>query len=200
MVTVDAHALRKRAPADRIKEIAVMKKLIADELAAAETNAAKQQQLLDQLEKEALREFETTERVRVPVAREVEVERLFKREKKLEEQIEDAPRMTQRQDVSYTPRETVNAVYAFTQHHGYEHIASIRDKVAAGEMLTNHEQQTLKRYDQLVHEFERVASKIQDERARDLMSRTEKAIHQIESYKSRKLGDDEPERQQRQEF
>ncbi|HSU72393.1 MAG TPA: hypothetical protein VLJ21_00915 [Candidatus Binatia bacterium] len=197
MVTVDAHALKKRAPADRIDEIQVLRKALTDELKKVEAHTQKQEQLLDELEKEARRELATTDRIRVPEAREVEVERLFKR-KKLEEELEDAPRLPQ-QRVEYTTRDALQAVYSFREHHGYEHIASIRDKVAAGETLSSLEQQTLRRYDQLVHEFERVSSSIRDERAKDLMNRTEKAIHQIESYKTRKMND-EDEKKQRQEF
>jgi|GEM_PF-4268679 len=195
MPAIDAQALRKKTPRDRMKDIQALRKQLADEQKSFEENARKQHALLDQLEKEARQELTTVEAVKVPEVREIPVERIF-RKSKLEETVEEAPRVRQERD--YHPPDPVKAVYSFREQHGYERLASIRDKVAAGETLTPTEQQTVMRYDKLVHEFERVSSKIQDEKARAAMTRAERAIHQIEAYKTRKHDDDEP--QKRQDF
>jgi hypothetical protein len=203
MVTIDIQALRAASPDERLDQIRALRKRVSDELKHAEQAAQKATSSLDALERETNRELEALERVRVPESRPVEVERLFRRPKKaetLETAVENAPRTETREHArDYVRHDIVAAVYEFREHHGYDRIANLRDKVATGEQLTRAETESLQRYGELVHEFEKAAPYIRDERAKDLMTRTEKAIHQIEAYKTRKL-DDEDRPKQRQEF
>lgn len=195
MPSIDVAGLRKLAPNERLDQVRVLRKLVEDALKAAEAKTQKELELLASIERETTRELEALDRVKVPEAKKVDVERLFK-PKKLEETVAtEAPvRHEERRPIgAYAQPELLRAAYRFTEGRGYERIAGIRDKLAAGDALTPGETKTLEDYSDFINTVSKVRTYIHDKDAAEQITRAEKAIHQIETYKTRKL-EDEPER------
>ncbi|MBI4144689.1 hypothetical protein HY493_00590 [Candidatus Woesearchaeota archaeon] len=196
MPSIDVSNLRRLAPNERLDQVRILRKLVEDGLKAAEAKVQKELELLASIERETTRELEALDRIKVPETKKVDVERLFHRPKKLEETLDEAPRQVPAENRpigEYAQPELLRAAYRFTEGRGYERLAGIRDKLAAGDELTPGETKTLEDYSDFINSVSKVRTYIHDKDATDQITRAEKAIHQIETYKTRKL-EDEPER------
>ena len=204
MVSVDVQSLRRLAPRERIEQVQVLRELVERELEQAEAAAKNSKELLDTIEKDANREAETLERVAVPQSQKINVGRLFRR-KRLEETVRESPETQNAQSVQraqsknadYSVRELLKVAYTISEG-TLERLASLRNKIATGERLPSEDYRVVERYDELARSFERILPYIDDDETRELVTQTQKAVHEIEKYKTRKLVG-EPERR-KEEF
>ncbi|MEK6849857.1 MAG: hypothetical protein AABY01_04805 [Nanoarchaeota archaeon] len=188
MVPIDAEQLKQESPSERIKAITALRAKIAERLASWQEQTETDLQTLATLEQDAQRELATITRIEVPKTREIKVEEIGKK-KTLEETVAPAKTTTDHANL-------LQHAYDFAHKHAYDKIADIRDKFATGETLTPAEERTAQYFGELLQSFHKVSSYIRDEQTKETLTRSEKAIQQMQN----KHDTDAEEPTKRQEF
>jgi hypothetical protein len=173
MISIDVESLRKKAPSERLDAIQDFRRQIDQALTHANQQAKERIATLNTLEEEANRELAIITRVEIPKDKEVNVKKLFK-PKNLEQELESVPSQ---------PKEELLRVAYDVGPRAYERIAGLRDKVASGQELTAPEQQAVQQYGDLMQTLHLVKREVKDEDARDVLTRSERALKQIQRYK-----------------
>ncbi len=171
MIAIDVDGLRKKSPQERLEAIQDFRKRIDEALAQSHRQAQERIATLNTLEEEANRELAIITRVEIPKDKEVNVKKLFK-PKDLESELENVK-----------PKEALlRTAYDFGARNAYERIASLRDKVADGQELTAPEKQAVQYYGDLMQSLSNVKREVKDEDTREVLTRSERALKQIQRY------------------
>ncbi len=176
MISIDVDDLRKQSPNERLEKIKALRRLVEEHVKQAQADAEKRLVTLSELEAETNRELTILQKIEIPRDKHVDVAKLFPR-KNLETELETANRITPQA----RPEEIFKVVYNSAPR-AYERVASLRDKLAAGESLTVEEKQSVNAYGALAETVERVLPSIKDEDTRTILTKTEEALKQIHNY------------------